>query len=442
MKKLFGRTAVLFIVILFIFASLSAVMPSALSFDCDVQTYSESLYMVNLDSGVVVYEKNPEQKRMPAGLVKVMVFVLASEYFDNYNETIPVKKMLLQYVEDEGLVTSGLDGHGGEELPVIDILYNLIMTTGHDSALVLADYIGEGNQDTFVQMMNDKAKELKMNDTHFTNCMGLDDPEMYTTCVDMYKLTKYAMTLSMFTKIASTAQYTITNDSEPIYTTNYIIDPSRGGIYSYIYATGVKNTATNGAGRCLISTATYDGYTYMIVAMGARYAPMEDDDDEYCMIEAADLYRWAFLNLSFVTMATRSTPICEQKVDHAWNVESILLSPENDLNIILPADYNEADITIDPDNDESVSAPISKGDVVTTATVSYKGEPFMTINLVAQDDVQLSPILYTTDILKSILTSVWFLLAVALIVILFVIYVVISQNYAKKKDKARRGKIR
>lgn len=442
MKKLFNRFIVFFILILFAVMAVSVPDASALSFDCPVETYSQSIYMVNLDSGIVVYEKDPEVIRMPAGLTKIMTFVLASEYFDNYNETIEIKKMLLQYIEDEGLVTSGLNGHGGEQLPVLDILYNLIMTTGNDSALVLADHIGGGNLDNFVSMMNEKAKKLEMKDTNFTNVLGTDDLNQYTTCVDLYKLTKYAMTLSMFTKIASTATYTITGDSDPIYTTNYIVDPSRGGDYSYVYATGIKNAGSYGAGRCLVSTATYEGYTYMIVAMGAPYEPMEEEDEEWCMIEAANLFRWAFLNLQFVTQATRTTPICEQKVDHAWNIQSILLVPEKDLNIVLPADYNNAEINISPDNEGSISAPIGKGDFVTTATVSYKGEPFMKINLVANEDVQLSPILYVTDIIKSILTSVWFLIAVALIVILFVIYVAISQNYAKKKDKARRGKIR
>lgn len=438
MRKRIRYISIFFIIILLIVSILSMITSSAISFECDVQTYSESIYMINLDSDVVVYEQNPDVQQLPGGLVKIMDFIIASENIDDFDQKIEIKKSIMEYLDEEGLVTSGLYSHAGESLSVTDILYNMILTTGHDSALVLADFICDGDYDAFVKMMNDKAAEMGLENTHFMNCLGIDEKNQYTNCIDMYKLTKYALTLPLFSKIASSTEYYIGKDEEPITTMNYLIDMNRGGDYGYLYATGVKNSATKGAGRCLVSTATYEGYTYMIVAMKAPFNPDDEDDKEYCMMEAADLFRWAFLNLKFVNHVTRDTPICEQKVDHAWNTESILLVPEKDLNIVLPANYNESDITIVPDNTDSVSAPISKGSFITTATVYYKGDKYASIRLVSQDDVALSPILYTTDIIKSILTSIWFLFAVGIVVILFVLYVIISQNYTKKKERVNK----
>ena len=155
------------------------------------------------------------------------------------------------------------------------------------------------------------------------------------------------------------------------------------------------------------------------------------------MIEAANMFRWAFLNLSFLTPVTKDTPVCEQKVDHAWDTKSILLLPEKDLNIILPYDYSDGDVRITPDNTDPVSAPIKKGDIITTATVYYKGQEFNKINLIADQDVGVSPILYVTDAVRGVLTSPWFLLAVAVVVILFIVYVSVSSSYSKKKKHDR-----
>lgn len=429
MKKIISIFIALLIVII------SCVGTSAISFDCDVKTYSDSILMVNLDSEMVVYEKDADSKRYPASLTKIMTYIIAAEYFDDYDDTrIEIKQSIITDLQANGIACSGLEWHVGDKMTVTDLLYALMVPVGHDAATVLADYITKESGTDFVAMMNDKAKELSCEGTHFTNATGVHDPDHYTTARDMYIITKYAMGLPMFSKICATSTYYLEGDDYPLTTTNYMIDVGRGGDYYYTYATGVKNGTTDEAGRCLVSTAVYDGYAYMIVCLHAPYDYEKDVVEQYPMIESANLYRWAFLNLEFVTQATKDTPICEQKVEHAWDSDSILLVPETDLNIVLPYDYNEADVTIIPDSTDPVSAPISKGDVITTATVYYKGEAFTKINLIAQEDVKVSLILYVSEMIKSVLTSVWFLLSVLIVVVLFVVYVAVSTSYSKKKQ--------
>lgn len=433
-------SVVLTAVILFIAACMQA---SAVTFENNVKVYSDSIFMVNLDTGMPVYEKDPDSKRYPASLTKVMTYIVACEYFDDIENTrIEIKQSIIDKVLDMGMVTSGLEWHTGESLTVLDILANLMIPVGHDSAMVLADYIGGGSEAAFVDMMNEKAEELGCTGTHFTNPTGIHDDNHYTTARDMYLMTKYALGLPMFSKICATSTYYLENDEFPIITTNYMIDPGRGGDYFYTYATGIKNGTTAEAGRCLVSTAVYEGYAYMCVSLHAPYNENKDDTEQYCMLEAADLFRWAFLNLTFVTATTKDTPVCEQKVDHAWDTESILLVPESDLSVVLPDGYAEGDIRIVPDNTDSVSAPITAGDIITTATVLYKGQEFATINLVAQESVNVSPILYVTDAVRSVLTSVWFLLAVAVIVILFIVYITVSASYSRRKKARERNERR
>ena len=411
---------------------------SALSFDCDVEQYSDSLYMVNLDTGMEVFAKEPDAKRYPAALTKIMTYIVAVEHFDDLNTGIKIKQSCIDYVLDHGMSTSGVDWYVGETLTVTDLLYAMMLPVGSDAAMVLADNIGEGDLKAFVKLMNDKAAELGCSGTHFTNPFGIHSTDHYTTARDMYTMTKHAMGLPLFSKICGTTTYYVDEDDDyPFITTNWLIDGSRGGEYYYVYATGVKNATSQEAGRCLVATAVCEGYSYICVCMHAPYDESKEENEQYCMIEAANMFRWAFLNLSFLTPVTKDTPVCEQKVDHAWDTKSILLLPEKDLNIILPYDYSDGDVRITPDNTDPVSAPIKKGDIITTATVYYKGQEFSKINLIADQDVGVSPILYVTDAVKGVLTSPWFLLAVAVVVILFVVYVSVSSSYSKKKKRDR-----
>lgn len=432
------RAVSITLALLFLSMAFFAVPCSAVSFDHQVKTYSDSILMVNLDTDMEVYAKDADARRYPAALTKIMTFIVAVENLEDLSAKIEIKQSCIDAVLRDGMSCSGLDWHIGEKMSVTDILYALLLPVGHDAAMVLADYIGEGDITRFVRLMNEKAEQLGCADTHFTNPFGVHDAEHYTTARDLYLMSKYAMGLPLFSKICSTATYYMEGDDYPLVTTNLLIDPGRGGDYYYTYATGLKNGTTVQAGRCLVASAVYEGYAYLYIGLHAPYDEDDDDPPQYCMEEAANMFRWAFLNLTFVTPFTKDTPICEQPVDHAWNTESILLVPQSDMNIVLPDDYTDGDITVVPDHTESVSAPIAKGDVITTATVYYKNEPFTTVNLVAHDAVDVSPILYTTDAIRGVLTSPWFLIAVAVVVVLFVMYVSVSSSYAKKKRRSKK----
>lgn len=442
MRRIMRFTAVLLVSVMFL--SCFCITPAgALNFECDVEQYSDSLLMVNLDTGMEVFSKEADTRRYPAALTKVMTYVVAAEYFDDFSTKIPIKQSCIDRVVNGGMSCSGVDWYVGESMTVQDLLYAMMLPVGHDAAMVLADFIGEGDIQKFVDMMNSKADELGCENTHFTNPFGTHDEDHYSTARDLYLITKYAMSLPMFSKICSTSTYPEDGDSDVFFiTTNWMIDAGRGGDYYYVYATGVKNGTTPQAGRCLIATAVYDGYAYMCICLHAPYDESKEENEQYCMIEAANMFRWAFLNLSFVTPVTKDTPVCEQKVDHAWDTKSILLVPESDFNVILPNGYSDGDIKIVPDSTDPVSAPIEKGDIVTTATVYYQNEAFTKINLVANESVGVSPILYTTDAIRGVLTSPWFLIAVGLIVVLFIIYVSVSSSYSKKRKRDKQSKSR
>ncbi|MBQ9515242.1 MAG: D-alanyl-D-alanine carboxypeptidase [Ruminococcus sp.] len=413
--------------------AIAATSASAVTFECDVETYSDSILMVNLDTGIEVFSKDPDTRRYPAALTKIMTYIVAVENIKDLDMKIEIKETVLTNLVNSGMACSGLDWHEGAKLSVTDVLYALMLPRGNDAAMVLADYVGGGDVSAFVRLMNEKAAEIGCENTHFVNPTGVDSADQYTTARDMVKICRYAMGVPLFSKIVSTPSYNLEGDEYPIVTTNSMVDAARGGEYYYTYATGIQNGETESGGTCLAASAICDGYAYLVVCL---HAPIDyDEGKEYCMEEAANLFRWAFVKLRFVSPATKDTPICEQPINNAWDTQSILLVPETDLNVVLPGDYQESDITITPDETKAISAPVKKGDVITTATVYYKGEAFRKINLVAHDDVSASPILFFTHGVDKVLTSPWFLIAVALVVILFVVFVSVSSSYNKKKRK-------
>ena len=309
--------------------------------------------------------------------------------------------------------------------------------------MVLADFVGGGDINKFVEMMNKKAKELGCKNTHFANPDGLHDKNHYTTASDMAKITQYALTLPEFSTITNTTTYYVKGDSFPLTTTNYLIDANRGGNYYYPYAQGIKTGTTDEAGHCLVTMGAADGYSYLGVFMKNKFNP---ENDVYgTMLDAKEMFRWALTQLELNQVASKETPICEEKVNLAWGKNSVQLVPEKNINAIVPNDFKESDIVIETKVPDSVDAPIKEGDVIGKATVYYKGEQASgkqelgQVNLVSSETIERSGILYVLSVVQSIVVSNWFIIIIAVIVVLLIIYIIISSIIRRRSRRRRRN---
>lgn len=418
----------------------SAFSASAISFDYDEPLESETVLLVNMDTGIPVLEKNADMVRYPASLTKIMTYIVAYENIDDVENTrVEIRQEVLDPLMGTGSSMSGLDYKVGESVTVIDLLHCMMVNSGNDAALVLADYVGKGNTDKFVEMMNDKAKELGCENTHFVNPHGLHDPDHYSTARDLYTITTYALALPLFAEITNTATYYCEGDDYPLVTTNYMIDVNRGGDYYYTYAKGVKTGTTDEAGRCLITTGIADGYAYMCICMGAPY---ENSDHNGAMTDAKGLLRWALTHLELARPLVTETPGCEVAVNFSDEKESILLFPVENVYTILPKDRNEEDVRFVCDAPESIDAPVKKGDIVGNITVYYKDNKVQTVDLVAGEDVEKSEITYTMHVFKSVLNSWQFWLAVIIAIALIIAYIALISHIRTKNKRKRVKKYR
>lgn len=405
---------------------------SNLDFGCDVDVKSDTALLVNLDTGVTVYSKEASTRRYPASLTKIMTYVIVAENVSDFSTKVKVTSEVLQPLEGTGSSQSAVADNIGRKFTIEELLKCLMISSGNDASLVLADYVGgDKGVEGFVQMMNDKAKELGCTDTNFVNPHGLQDVNHYTTATDMYKIASYALMMPEFSEITNSTTYKI---GDTYYSsTNHILDPYSE--YYYQYAKGIKTGTTDEAGRCLVTQAVADGYSYMAILMHAPYNEEKNELEYYNMTDAADLFRWAFKNIELREIATREDPICKEKIDLSWDKKSIQLCPEEDFNVLLPNRIKESDIEIKNDIPTSVDAPIKEGDYVGKATVYYKGQEVSTFNLVADESVERSTLLYVLDLLKNVFTSVYFIVAAIIVIVLFAIYLFVVVKHNKKKRR-------
>jgi D-alanyl-D-alanine carboxypeptidase (penicillin-binding protein 5/6) len=438
-KKLFSLIAIILTVCMLI-PSMSV---GAATFKTDFPTTSKALELINLDTGTTVFQKNADQKEFPASTTKIMTYIVTVENVKDLDTKVTVPQSVIDSLSGTGSSMAGLIG--GETLTVLQLLNCMMVPSANDAAAVLADFVGGGDTNKFVEMMNKKAKELGCKNTNFVNPHGLHDPNHYTTADDMCKIARYAMTLPHFAEITSEIRYFIpvTNKSKverPLSTTNKLIQSSSS--YYYKYAKGIKTGSTDEAGYCLVSSAVKPGSSYLCVALGA---PEVDTNGKPvttngAMVDSKKLYEWAFEKLKLKTVINSTDKLGEVKLAYAWNKDTLAYTAEKSYATILPNDVDASSVITTPHLPKSVSAPIKKGQVIGTATVSYAGQELTTVNLVAAESVERSELLHTVDAAKSIFTSTWFLIIVALIVILLIIYIILAIVYNRKKKNLRRVK--
>ncbi len=434
MKK---AVALIIIAVIFISTTISA---GALDYGCDVDTTTSAVYVENLDTDTVVLDKASEQKMYPASTTKIMTYIVVAENVSDFENTmVKIDEDVLADMDPESSVMGLLD-HIGEEFSVLDLLYGLMLPSGNDAALVLARYVGE-SIDGFADMMNKKAETLGCKNTHFVNPNGLFDENHYTTARDMAVITKYAMTLDRFKEITNTKSYMPKGFSEPIETTNYMIDSSQeGGKYYYEYAKGIKTGYTAEAGKCLVSTAQRDGYTYLCVALGADYSEVEQIN--YAMLDSAEIYDWAFNNLSYQTLYSKDEAIKSVAVDYTLGNKTTDIVAQSDIKTLLNNSYDKLLLTYNIECEDKVAAPIKKGDVLGKLTIYYDNEEVGSANLVASEDIKRSFLVYAAHKTGEFISShLWLVILLLIIIVLIIVLLLLNKRQKRIQREKRQNRV-
>ncbi|GGN56578.1 D-alanyl-D-alanine carboxypeptidase family protein [Oceanobacillus indicireducens] len=253
--------------------------------------------LMDAESGQVLFEKDAFEARPIASITKIMTAILAIES-GKMDEKATVSRNAI-YTEGSSIYLEQ-----GEKITIQDLVYGLMLRSGNDAAVAIAEHIGE-SEEGFVYLMNEKAMWLGMDQTHFTNPHGLDDEEHYSSAYDMALLTREAMKNKQFREISGSTSYLSENRSYSWRNKHKLVT----GYYEN--ATGGKTGYTKQTGRTLVTTAEKNGHSLIVVTLNAG----NDWNDHITLFE------WGFEEL------TENSPEKETEVkETAGNSVSSILS--------------------------------------------------------------------------------------------------------------------
>lgn len=230
----------------------------------------------------IIWGKNENEKKAMASTTKIMTAIVVLEK-GNLSDVVTISK------KAANTGGSRLKINTNDKVSVLDLLYGLMLRSGNDAAVALAEYVG-GSIEGFAKLMNKKAIEIGLKNTHFVTPHGLDNIEHYTTAYELAVLTDYAMQNEKFSKIVNTKNTTISINgvARNIYNTNELLGTLNG-------VNGVKTGFTNNAGRCLVTSCTRNGNQIITVVLGC-------DAKKYRTSDSIKLIEYAFKNYTRVNI--------------------------------------------------------------------------------------------------------------------------------------------
>lgn len=327
-----------------------------------------SAVLMEKTTGTVIYEKNPKEHLFPASITKIMTMLLIVEDIEagrlRLTDTVTASKRASTfggscvYLEE------------GEQMSVDEMLKCIAVVSANDCAVAMAEHIS-GSEEVFVRRMNERAAELDLKDTHFTNCTGLfDDGRHYTSAYDVALMSRELISHEMIKNYTTIWMDSIRGGEFGLSNTNKLA-------YWYSGCTGLKTGYTSTAGYCLSATAERDGTEYIAVVMRSPSSDARNADAMTMLDFAFDHCRLCSLRSGEPLPRVRVDMGKEQYVGLEYGGEETAL-----------LEKNSGELSFEINAESVVSAPVKKGDRMGTATVKCGDKIVASLPLLAADDVE------------------------------------------------------
>ncbi|MGI6584354.1 MAG: D-alanyl-D-alanine carboxypeptidase family protein [Lutisporaceae bacterium] len=348
------------------------------------ETSARAAVIMDVNSNRVLYSKNMHEKLPMASTTKIMTTLVAIES-GKLDEKVTVSKRA-SHMEGSSIYL-----REGEKHTVSDLLYAIMLRSGNDSAVAVAEHIG-GSVEGFAEMMNKKAREIGANNTRFANPHGLDAEGHYTTAYDLALITSYALKNPIFSRIVSSKKKII--EGPPDENWDRVMINKNKMLWQFGGGDGVKTGFTKKAGRCLVSSATREGLQLVCVVLNC--GPMWND--------SSSLLEYAFKNYSKKKVVEKDSIF---KVVEVRNGKErfVGVKPAEDFNLALRADEAE-NVKLEVKDLRAAQAPFKRGDDAGKLEVYVDNTLLKTIKLVYSEGVESSsPFFYLKKILRGYITG-------------------------------------
>lgn len=355
MKKVF----IIITIITFFIASQMQISTEAISVSARYACVIDAL------TGNILYEKNAHDRHSMASTTKIMTALVALEN-KNLSDIVKVSS------NAAGTEGSSIYLKAGEEISLEHLLYGLMLASGNDAAIAIAEHVG-GSVDGFAKMMTEKAKSLGLKNTSFKNPNGLDADGHFTTAYDLAIITKAALENEKFKEIVSTKTKNISNSNESYMRSltnhNKLLNLYNGCI-------GVKTGYTKKTGRCLVSAAERDDFRLIAVTLNA---PDDWNDHKKMLDNAFSLFQKKPLIIK--DMILKTIPVENGSLNRLELLASdnfyITITNENDIQ----------NFKLNYKTPQKIEAPVNKGAIMGNISVSYNGKTLGSVDLYAGEDI-------------------------------------------------------
>ncbi len=353
----------------------------------------EAAFLYEIETDTLMYAWNPDVRVYPSSLVKILTALIAVEEGDP-GDVVTVKEDTLSSVPIDAV---SADLQPGEEISLGDLIYCMLVGSGNDAAAVIAEHI-YGDQQTFVQKMNEYAVKLGCTATQFRNVHGLHDEEQFTSARDLARIVSTALKNESFTTYFSTVNYTVpaTNLSEErkLSTGNFLMNRDSMEIYYDERVTGGRTGLTEDGNRCLAASAKSNGLNLISIVMGSKstYDDRGNTQVYGSFKETTALFDAAFSGYKASRILFKEQALKQCSVVNGSN--DVILGTKVDVSTVLPDTVTLADLSFQYSNiDQGFQAPISEGQKLSDLEVWYgtvcvaKAEVFA-MNSVPRHDAQ------------------------------------------------------
>ena len=361
---------------------------------------AEGAIVLEANTGVVLYAKNIHEKLYPASTTKLLTCLIAAREC-SMDEIVTFSHDAVFGIQ-QGSSNIGIDE--GQAMTMEECLYGILVASANEVAAAVAEHVA-GSQEAFADMMNETARELGCQDSHFVNPHGLFDENHYTTAHDMALIARELLKHEEYRSMMSETDYEIppTNlqtETRYLHGQHQMLNPN--SIYYYKDAIGGKTGYTVEAGNTLVTYAERDGLTLIAVVMKCNGAEHYTD--------TAALFDYGFANYASVKVAavsdyTSTVPVTETYNKKAVGLGKVTIAPSEDVYYTLPKGTDASAVTIKTDIPEGVEGAVKKGQTLGTLQLSYDGKT-QTVDLIAQNAVDALTDTQKAELDKSSLSGI------------------------------------
>lgn len=344
----------------------------------ELQIYSNSVILVDSNTGQVLYESNSDKITYPASTTKLMTAILTVENC-KLDDTVTVSQDALKGIPYSYTIANL---QPNEKLTVEQLLHVLLIPSANDAANVLAYHIS-GSVENFTELMNAKAQELGATNTHFENPSGIHSDNHYSTARDMAIIGKYATKFDIIREITQKTECTLPNlpdgTERKFKTTNPLLQTDNK--YFYEYATGLKTGYTDKAKSCIVATARKDDLNLLCVVLGGDKI---DSKNSYRDIDCHTLFDYGLNNFSDIYVCKKNDSVdLSNQEDIPEILKDTTIQFSDDIHMLV---NKNSDLTPKIEWKTDLHLPIEKGATVGIATYTINGDTY-TVDLISKDKI-------------------------------------------------------